>query len=72
MTRKQYVHKLWNLILAIRNHPGNPYPDDYKIGRALKYAKDNAKNVPKAFGSYEAAWNCKAMKMARDLYMKGE
>lgn len=70
MTRKQYVHKLWALILKIYNHPGNPYPDNYKIGLSLKYAKDNAKNVPKAFGSYEAAWNCKAMKMTRELYDK--
>ena len=70
MTRKQYVHKLWHLILTIRNHPASMYPDDYKIGIQLKYAKDNAKNVPKVFGSYEAAWNDKAMKLARDLYMK--
>lgn len=71
MTRKQYIHKLWYLLITIYDHPGNPFPDDYKIELALKHVKKHAKKAKKVFGSYEEAWDC-TVKMVRELYTKGE
>lgn len=68
MTRKQYVHKLWGLTLAIYRHPESIFPDEYKVGEALKHNKKFAKKVPETFGSYEAAWNSEAVKWAREYY----
>ena len=68
MTRKQYVHKLWMLTLAIYNSEKPLLPEGYKVGEALKHNKAYAKKVPKTFGSYEAAWNCEHMKWAREFY----
>ena len=58
MTRKTYVHKLWAVTVAF----SKAFPaKDMKIGNALRHNKDFAKNVPKTFGSYEAAWNNPAL-----------
>ena len=70
MTRKQFINKGQRLMLAIYNDPNGLYPDGFKIGEALKKFKENAKNVPKTFGSYEEAWNCEPMKWAREHYLK--
>lgn len=72
MTRKKYIHKIQNLMIAIYNHPDSFYPDGYKLGSALKHAKEFAKQVPVKNGSYEAAWNCEAMRWAREHYAKGD
>ena len=68
MTRKKYIHKMQQLLLAIYNHPGSLYPDGYKIGEALKHHKKFAKEVPAKFGSYEAAWNCEIIIWACEHY----
>lgn len=68
MTRKQYVHKLWMLTLAIYKSEKPLLPEGYKVGEALKHNKAYAKKVPQTFGSYEAAWNCEATKWAREFY----
>jgi len=69
MTRKQYINKGQQLILAIYKHPQSLYPEGQKIGEHLKHFKKNAKSVPEKFGSYEAAWNCDIMKWARENYL---
>lgn len=69
MTRKQYINKGQQLILAIYNHPQSLYPEGQKIGEQLKRFKKNAKFVPEIYGSYEAAWNCAIMKWAREHYL---
>ena len=71
MTRKKYIHKIQSLIIAIHNHPTSLYPEGYKLGESLKHARDYARNVPKNFGSYEAAWNCEAIAWARNHYGVG-
>lgn len=68
MTRKTYVHKLWNLTLAIYRDPESNFMEGYKVGNAFRHNKDFAKNVPEKFGSYEAAWNSETMVMCRKRY----
>lgn len=65
MTRKEYTHRVQNLLVAIRN---DPTYNGWKLGEALKRTKENAKNVPKKWGSYEAAWNSETMKGLRKLF----
>ena len=67
MTRKQYTHKIQQLTIAIYKHPESTV-QGCKLGTALKRTKDNAKNVPATFGSYEAAWNCDVLRWAREYY----
>ena len=71
MTRKKYVRKLWAVTLAVYNSPDSLFSEGYKVGEALKHNKAHAKSVPKAFGSYEAAWNSEAMKWVREHYGVG-
>ena len=71
MTRKKYIHKLQNMITAIHKDPASIYPEGCKLGESLKHARDFAKEVPKNFGSYEAAWNSEAMVWARNHYGVG-
>lgn len=68
MTRKKYIHKVQEMILAVHRHPSSLYPEGHKVGTALKHVRDYAKEVPKNFGSYEAAWNSEAMIWAREYY----
>lgn len=70
MTRKQYIKKGQQLILAIYKDIQSDFPENHKVGKALKQFKENAKNVPKTFGSYEEAWNCEPMRFARRHYLK--
>ena len=67
MTRKQYKNKVRELIIAVYNNSCK----DYKLGVTLKQSQDidNIKDVAKRFGSYEAAWNCDAMRWARQFYL---
>ena len=55
MTRKKYIHKLQELMIAVWNHPD--CKRDYKLGESLKHARDYAKEVPKHFGSYQTAYD---------------
>ena len=71
MTRKKYIHKLQNLCLTVHRHPDSIYPEGHKLGESLKHVRDFAKEVPKNFGSYEAAWNSEAMVWARNHYGVG-
>lgn len=59
MTRKEYTHRVQNLMIAIHNDPAYT---GWKVGEALKRTKENAKNVPKKYGSYKAAWNNETMR----------
>ena len=68
MTRKKYIHKVQELVLAIHRHPASLYPEEYKVGTALKHVRDYAKKVPKNFGSYEEAWNSEHMIWACEHY----
>lgn len=68
MTRKKYIHKVQMLVIAIYNHPDSIYPEGYRLGEGLKRVKEAAKYIPERFGSYEAAWNSKAAKWAREYY----
>lgn len=67
MTRKQYIHKLQSLVIAIHRASEN----EYKLGESLRHVRDNAKNAPGNFGSYDAAWNSKEIKWIRDYYGVG-
>lgn len=71
MTRKQYERRVQELILAIYRHPSSNFPEGYKVGNSLRYFKRRSKGVPKDFGSYEEAWNCKEMRWAREFYGVG-
>ncbi len=66
MTRKQYIRKAQTLVIAIYNHPSNTMRSKYKLGEALRYARDHARMAADHAGSYEAAWNM--IKMTRDFY----
>jgi hypothetical protein len=70
MTRKQYINKGQQLIIAVYNHPES-FMKGRKLGDCLKTFRDNAKRVPAKFGSYEAAWNSGAMRWAREHYGVG-
>lgn len=65
MTRKQYINKVQWMILAFSK--SNMRFPGWKMGEALKNAKRKAKDVPKVFGSYEAAWNSDVMEEVRKL-----
>ncbi len=67
MTRKKYINKVQQLTIAIYKHPDSNVKG-HKLGKALKYIKANAKSVPAKFGSYDEAWNCDAMRWAREHY----
>lgn len=63
MTRKKYVGKVQNLVLAVaRTEP------DSKVGERLRHVRDHARMAPKVFGSYEKAWNSDGVKWMRDFY----
>lgn len=68
MTRKKYIRNVQRMMIAIFNHPKSFYPDDYKLGEALKHIRDHAKEVPTKFGSYAAAWNSETMNWIKDHY----
>lgn len=72
MNRKTYIHKMQHLLLAIYNHAESFYPENYKIGLALKRVKEAASTVPVMFGSYDKAWNSETLKWARNYYLKEE
>lgn len=63
MTRKQYYHKGMQLIVAIHKQSGG------NLGKALSHFRDAHREAPKHFGSYENAWNCEAMRWARNFYL---
>ena len=67
MTRKRYIHLLDTLTIAVYRSEHNFLPEGSKLGDAFKHHRDYAKKVPKNAGSYEAAWNSKAMKSVRDM-----
>lgn len=63
MTRERYIKKVQHVVVEASNKLArNP-----KLGEALKYTRDHATDVPKVFGSYDAAWNSEAMKSLRDM-----
>jgi hypothetical protein len=68
MNRKQYIRKIQAVQIAVYNSKESFYPDGFKLGDALKHSRDFAKEVPKKFGSYEAAWNSDIMKWCREHY----
>lgn len=72
MTRKQYINKAQVLVIAIHKTIHKTSHKRYKLGNALRTFRDGAKNVPGEFGSYEAAWNCDAMRFARKHYLGEE
>lgn len=57
MTRKTYEKKMKALLVAIYNHPESHFPEDYKIGEALKHYNAKTIDLSKVGGSYKAAWN---------------
>lgn len=67
MKRKTYIKKIWALEAAIAKHPSTM--SEIMTGESLKHSTRYAKKVPANFGSYEAAWNCDAMKWARSYYL---
>lgn len=60
MNRKTYIHKLWGITTAM-----NAVWPNENIGAALRHNKEYAKNVPKKFGSYKAAWESAPLKDLR-------
>lgn len=68
MTRKEYINKIQALTLAIYRNPESSFLKGFKVGDALKRVKERAKDVPKTYGSYEAAWNSDVLKWAREHY----
>lgn len=72
MTRKMYLRKLQVLVIAIHNHPTTPFGYSKRsLGDALREVRDKVnagalKNTP--WRSYDEAWNCEAMRWARDFY----
>lgn len=70
MTRKEYTNRMQNLIVAIHKHP-TTNTADINLGKALRYAKDHAREAAENFGSYEAAWNCSGLRWAREYYGVG-
>ena len=67
MKRKQYIHKMWAVTVECSKRFPEWYEHGGNLGQALKHNKDFAKDVPKTFGSYEAAWNCEAMVKLREM-----
>lgn len=70
MTRKKYIHKMQNLIVAIAKHPTtnrNGLPA-LRIGPALRRVQDQAKFGAKENVSYEEMWNSEPIRWAREFY----
>jgi hypothetical protein len=69
MTRKQYQRRLTELTIAIwkdgRLRGNMP---DKGLGAAVRRVRDNAKNVPAKFGSYDNAWNNPTMQDVRKMF----
>ena len=70
MKRKTYKKKLRALLVAIQQHPMSRYPEGYKPGESMKDSMSAKMDfVNGKFHSYDEAWNCSAMKWAREYYM---
>ena len=69
MTRKTYEKKMKALMVAIYNHPESHFPEDYKIGEALKRWNAKTIDLPKVGGSYKAAWNSEPLIFCRRHYL---
>ena len=67
MTRKKYINLGTKLVVAMYKSPDS-IVKGVSVGSMIRHFRDNAKHVPEVFGSYEAAWNCEAMKWARENY----
>ena len=65
MTRKQYVRRMQELVIAIYRKSGEEVPKG-RIGCALRYTRDHAKIAPAEFGSYQNAWD--RLKEAREFF----
>lgn len=68
MTRKQYQRRIQELVIALHNDPEMTFTENDKVGIATRRAHDNAKRAAQLFGSYDAAWNCEAVKWLRNRY----
>lgn len=68
MTRKQYQRRMQELVIAVHNDPEITCTGRDTIGVATRRTHDNAKRAAQLFGSYEAAWNCEAVKWLRNRY----
>lgn len=71
MTRKAYIHKMQNLLMAIEKHPTSKWPKGHKAGPGLRAVQDHAKEAVKTYGSYDAIWNHPILKQTRDFYGVG-
>lgn len=69
MKRKTYEKKLRAMLAAIYHHPESNFVNSYSLGQAMKHSTAHAGDAAKNFGSYDAAWNCSAMRWAREFYM---
>ena len=67
MTRKKFINKMQALTIAVHRESNK----EYKLGESLRHVKDNAKNAPERFGSYDAAWNSKEIRWIRDYFRVG-
>ena len=70
MTRKEYVHKMQALVLAMRNHPESRYAGGYKVGNALRNVRNASDKAVRLFGSYQGAWDSVWIKWARAHYLE--
>lgn len=68
MTRKEYVRKLQALVIAVYRKDG--IRGHGSLGKSLRHVRDSAKDVPAAWGSYDAAWNCDFLRWARHYYLE--
>lgn len=68
MTRKQYVRRVTELIIAIYTSEQAKGREIKKgqMGNSMRYSRDHAKEVIGQFGTYEAAWE--ALKPAREAF----
>lgn len=66
MTRKQFQRRIQELVIALHKDPEMTFTE--KVGIATRRAHDNAKRAAQLFGSYEAAWNCDAVRWLRNKY----
>lgn len=68
MTRKQYIRRLNELIIAIHRDADGKQVDGspWKLGASMKYTRDHVKEVPEKCGSYQQAWD--NLKSVRELY----
>lgn len=67
MTRKKFINKMQALTIAVHNMSNK----EYKLGESLRHVRDNAKNAPGNYGSYDAAWNSKEIKWIREYFRVG-